>query len=173
MLTIAAVVATQCGELAHLAALQELRITVVAKGPAFFLQVTGLPPSLRHLEVLSCGDSLDKGPRLNIEAPAAQSASASSAPASWRPLIRAGPFGHRSTSASSTISSQPAVPAAPLALVSVVLDYAMIALPAPWPLPASCALTVKTAFLILKGEHAAAVGSDHEQVIFHCNPDTR
>ena len=159
------IVATQGRELAHLTALQELRISVAAKIPAFSLQVTGIPPSLRHLEVVSCGSSLDDYLRLIVEAPA-KPAAASSAPASWRQMIKAGAVGDESDAAFSAIArcNRPASAVAPLALVRVVLDYAIVALPASWPLPAACALNITTAFLTLIGEHAAAVGSDHEQV---------
>ncbi len=50
------------------------------------------------------------------------------------------------------------------ALDSVILDYLLMALPTPWRLPAHCAVTLQTAFLTLRGEHAAADGTESEQV---------
>jgi len=62
-------------------------------------------------------------------------------------------------------SQQPAAPAAP-ELLSLDLHSAMTALPASWPLAASCAVTLHAAFLTvtLSSEDSGRVGSDRERV---------
>ena len=162
----------QGGALAHLTALQELRLSPGAGFQTFNLQLAGLPPSLRRLEVVNCREPLDPYPKLVVEAPAPLPAppwpvsAPMSAPHLASTGIRAGgsAASPASSASSAAAGNRAAWTAIPPTLDSVVLDYLLMALPAPWPLPASCAVTLRTAFLTLRGEHAPAIGSDCERV---------
>ncbi len=147
--------------IAHLTALQELRLCPSVGVQTFNMQLAGLPPSLRSLEVVNCREPLDLYPRLVVKAPAPGPTVSDSSPS---PVVGAGLTAGGSGPSSLPVASQPASPAIPPALESVVMDYLLMALPTPWRLPAHCAATLQTALLTLRGEHAAAFGTDREQV---------
>ncbi len=65
----------QGGAIAHLTALQELRLSPGVKVEMFSLLLAGLPPSLRRLEIINCREPLDPYPKLVIETSAAGPAS--------------------------------------------------------------------------------------------------
>jgi hypothetical protein len=53
-------------------------------------------------------------------------------------------------------------------LSSLDLDCIMLMVPAPWPLASSCSVTLRTNFLMLRGDHAPAIGTDRETVSAPC-----
>lgn len=126
--TPAAAVCLQGGAIAHLTALQELRLCPGAGVQAFNMQLARLPPSLRSLEVVNCREPLDPYPRLVVEAPAPGPTVSDSLPS---PLIGTGFAAGTGGPSSLPVASQPASPAIPSALKSVVMDYLLMALPAP------------------------------------------
>ena len=152
--------------LAHLIALQELRLGFGANAAAMNLQLAGLPPSLQRLEILPGGEPLDPYPKLMIVPGAPLLAVRASAPAGAAPLASSdvGDGGRQPTSG--PVAHWPASPASPAAApLTVAVDFVLMTLPSPWPLPACCAVTLQTTLLNLMGEHAETAGTDNEQVM--------
>jgi len=143
--------------ISHLTNLQELRISTGISVETLRLHLAGLPPSLRRVRVTHGHKPPFVLPKLILVA----------SEASDLVFAASDPFtSHAETICSChAASQQPAAPAAP-ELLSLDLHSAMTALPASWPLAASCAVTLHAAFLTvtLSSEDSGRVGSDRERV---------
>ena len=66
---------------------------------------------------------------------------------------------------SGPVIGRPASPAALAAPLTVVVDFVIMALPSPRPLPTCCAVMLQTTIFNLMGEHTVTDGTDNEQVM--------
>ena len=169
---------------AQLTALQELHISVGHDNHTFNLEPAGLPPSLRRLKVLNgCPRSMSpklivhsermripwSGPgELALDVDTAASAPATSAPTASASTASSPAVTAPVPPAAAAANSAPTEPAAPAPLgaplLSLNLDCIMLMVPAPWPLAASCIVTLRTGFFMLRGDHPPAIGTEREIV---------
>jgi len=153
---------------------------VTSDATHFYMQLAGIPSSLQHVAVINGRNTPPLPPRIRhiypylvLLAPTPTYAAAAAAAASDPHLFNHEKYGSWSIDAAQGVLRQPvaqleaAISPEPLALsqlLSLVVDILVVTLPMSFPLSASCAVTLYTSHLSLRGEHAAAANI-HEQVL--------